>query len=49
MIVTMDLNVSPVPEDDEENFAKHVEPEDRFESGAETARRVLLNFIFLCP
>lgn len=50
MVVTMDLNVSPVPEDDEENFEEHIEefsaPEERFETGVETARRVFLNFAF---
>uniref|UniRef100_A0A2P2LYM9 mRNA guanylyltransferase n=1 Tax=Rhizophora mucronata TaxID=61149 RepID=A0A2P2LYM9_RHIMU len=39
----MDLNASPLPEDDEENFERHVEefnaPEDRFETAVETARR----------
>lgn len=53
MVVTMDLNVSPVPEDDEENFEEHIEefsaPEERFETGVETARRVFLNFAFWCP
>ncbi|XP_050214342.1 uncharacterized protein LOC126665556 isoform X2 [Mercurialis annua] len=43
MVVTMDLNVSPLPEDDEDNYEDHAEkyapPEERVISGAETARR----------
>ncbi|XP_065852096.1 uncharacterized protein [Euphorbia lathyris] len=43
MVVTMDLNVSPVPEDEEDNFGDHGDefspPEERFESAVETARR----------
>ncbi|CAL1399366.1 unnamed protein product [Linum trigynum] len=43
MVVAMDLNASPLPEDDEDNFESHVEqysaPEERIESGAELARR----------
>lgn len=50
MVVTMDLNASPVPEEDDENFEGHIEeysaPEERFETAVETARRVFLNFIF---
>ncbi|KAJ4834759.1 hypothetical protein Tsubulata_012596 [Turnera subulata] len=44
MVVTMDLNVSPRPDEDEENFEGHIEAytsleEDRTESAVETARR----------
>ncbi|EEF34492.1 mRNA capping enzyme, putative [Ricinus communis] len=43
MVVTMDLNVSPLPEDEEENFEEHVEkftaPAEHFETAVETARR----------
>ncbi|KAI4353170.1 hypothetical protein L6164_002141 [Bauhinia variegata] len=44
MIVAMDLNASPVPEDDEENFEGHVveeysAPEERIESAVDIARR----------
>ncbi|XP_061344419.1 uncharacterized protein LOC133290366 [Gastrolobium bilobum] len=45
MIVAMDLNASPVPEEDEDTFEEriHVEeftaPEERIESGADIARR----------
>lgn len=53
MVASMDLNVSPVPEDEEDSFEKHVEefsaPEDRFESAVETARRVLLILSFHAP
>lgn len=48
MIVAMDLNASPVPEEDEDIFEEepiHVQqyaaPEERIESGADIARRVL--------
>lgn len=54
MIVAMDLNASPVPEEDEDIFEEriHVQefiaPEERIESGADIARRVplLLSFSF---
>ncbi|XP_022966528.1 mRNA-capping enzyme isoform X1 [Cucurbita maxima] len=43
MIVSMDLNASPVPEEDEETFERHEEvysaPEEHIESGASIARR----------
>ncbi|CAL1378872.1 unnamed protein product [Linum trigynum] len=43
MVVAMDLNASPLPEDEEDNFENHVEqyiaPDERIESGAELARR----------
>ncbi|KAJ8899770.1 hypothetical protein K2173_019470 [Erythroxylum novogranatense] len=43
MIVPMDLNASPLPEDEEENFEGNVEeysaPEERYETAVETARR----------
>ncbi|KAJ6968756.1 hypothetical protein D5086_029571 [Populus alba] len=43
MVVTMDLNVLPGPEDNEDNFEGNIEehgaPEERFESAAEIARR----------
>lgn len=42
MIVTMDLNASPLPDDDEEPFDIHSEvyvPEDHQETAVETARR----------
>ncbi|XP_062166019.1 uncharacterized protein LOC133872513 isoform X2 [Alnus glutinosa] len=43
MIVAMDLNASPVPEEDEDTFEQHIEedsaPEERIESGADIARR----------
>lgn len=45
MIVTMDLNASPLPDDDEEPFDIHSEvyvPEDHQETAVETARRVLI-------
>lgn len=49
MVVTMDLNVSPVPEGDEDNSEGHVEEYsaagERSESAVETARRVFLNSI----
>jgi mRNA-capping enzyme len=49
MVVTMDLNVLPGPEDNEDNFEGNIEehgaPEERFESAAEIARRVILNYI----
>jgi hypothetical protein len=54
MIVAMDLNASPVPEEDEDVFdervhvQEYIAPEERVESGAEIARRVLfLLFFFL--
>ena len=47
MVVTMDLNVSPGPEDTEDIFEGSTEeysaPQERFESAAEIARRVILN------
>lgn len=58
MIVAMDLNASPVPEEDEDIFEEeepvHVQqfvaPEERIESGADIARRVLfLIFLFFIP
>lgn len=46
MIVAMDLNASPVPEEDEDTFEQHIEEDsasgERIESAVETARRVLL-------
>jgi mRNA-capping enzyme len=45
MIVAMDLNASPVPEEDEDVFdervhvQEYIAPEERVESGAEIARR----------
>ncbi|XP_024027932.1 mRNA-capping enzyme isoform X1 [Morus notabilis] len=45
MIVAMDLNVSPVPEEDEETFDRHIEEysapehEERVESAVDIARR----------
>lgn len=45
MIVSMDLNASPVPEEDEDTFEQRVEeysaPEERVESAVDIARRVL--------
>lgn len=52
MIVAMDLNASPVPEEDEDTFEErlHVEeftaPEERIESGADIARRVPFPLLF---
>jgi len=52
MIVSMDLNASPVPEEDEDIFEEKIhveefhEPEERIETGADIARRV--PFIFFC-
>lgn len=43
MIGTMDLNASPLPEEDEDGFEGHVEQyavHERIESGAEILRRV---------
>lgn len=46
----MDLNASPVPEDDEETFERHIEeysaPEERVESAVDIARRVFFLFLF---
>lgn len=46
MIVSMDLNASPVPEEDEDTFEQNIEeypaPEERIESAVDIARRVLL-------
>ncbi|KAJ7961298.1 mRNA-capping enzyme [Quillaja saponaria] len=43
MIVAMDLNASPVPEEDEDTFEQHIEeytaPEERIESAVDIARR----------
>ncbi|KAJ7950192.1 mRNA-capping enzyme [Quillaja saponaria] len=43
MIVSMDLNASPVPEEEEDTFERHIEectaPEDRVESAVDIARR----------
>jgi len=53
MIVAMDLNASPVPEEDEDIFEEkiHVEefhaPEERVETGADIARRVPFIYSFL--
>lgn len=45
MIVSMDLNASPVPEEDEDTFEQNIEeypaPEERIESAVDIARRVL--------
>lgn len=45
MIVAMDLNASPVPEEDEDIIEQHIEeysaPEERIESAVDIARRVL--------
>ena len=44
MIVAMDLNASPVPEEDEDAFGGHFEeynaPEERVETAVDIARRV---------
>lgn len=46
MIVAMDLNASPLPEEDEETFERHIEeytaPEEHVETAVEISRRVLL-------
>lgn len=53
MIVAMDLNASPLPEEDEDIFEEkiHVEeihaPEERPETGADIARRVSFVYKFL--
>ncbi|WRX23035.1 Dual specificity phosphatase [Theobroma cacao] len=43
MIASMDLNASPLPEDDEETYERHIEhysaPEDHVESAVEISRR----------
>lgn len=47
MIGSMDLNASPLPEEDEDTFEGHIEEyaaQERIESGAEILRRVLLYF-----
>lgn len=55
MIVAMDLNASPVPEEDEDTFEEriHVEefnaPEERIETGADIARRVPVHLFIFCP
>ena len=50
-IVAMDLNASPVPEEDEDTFEQHIEeysaPEERIESAVDIFRRVLLFFSLL--
>lgn len=50
MIVAMDLNASPIPEEDDETFDGHTEeynaPEERVETGADIARRVFLLLFF---
>lgn len=51
MIAAMDLNASPLPEEDEDTFESHIEhysaaPEERIESGADIARRVFLFIYF---
>lgn len=54
MIFSMDLNASPLPEEDEEeNIVEHVEEvteEERTETAVETLRRVpiLLLLLYLC-
>lgn len=54
MIFSMDLNASPLPEEDEEeNILEHVEEvteEERTETAVETLRRVpiLLLLLYLC-
>lgn len=50
MIGAMDLNASPLPEEDEDTFEGHIEEyaaQERVESGAEILRRVLLSFSFI--
>ena len=51
MIVAVDLNASPVPEDDQDDFGDQVEeyhaPEERVESAVDIARRVSF-LLFLC-
>ena len=53
MIVSMDLNASPVPEEDEDIFEEKIhveefhEPEERIETGADIARRVPFIFFSL--
>lgn len=51
MIGSMDLNASPVPEEDEETFERHEEvysaPEEHIETGASIARRVCVQYILL--
>ena len=51
MIASMDLNASPLPEDDEETYERHIEhysaPEEHVESAVEISRRVLLEFSLL--
>ena len=57
MIVSMDLNASPVPEEDEDIFEEKIhveefhEPEERIETGADIARRVpfIYNFLSFYP
>ena len=51
MIVAMDLNASPVPEEDEDTFEGHVveeyhAPEERVETAVDIARRVPFPLIF---
>lgn len=51
MIVAVDLNASPVPEDDEDDFGRQVEeyrtPEERVESAVDIAHQVS-SPLFLC-
>lgn len=51
MTAAMDLNASPLPEDDEETFEGYSAPEysapqEHVESAVDIARRVLLFFFF---
>lgn len=49
MLVAMDLNASPLPEEDEETFERHIEeytaPEEHVETAVEISRRVLLSIM----
>lgn len=51
IIISMDLNASPLPEEDEEeNIVDHVElvtEEEHIETAVETLRRVAILFLFL--
>lgn len=46
----MDLNASPLPEDDEQPYADHIESvliqDERPETAVETLRRVIYYFLF---
>lgn len=48
----MDLNASPVPEEDEDTFERHIEeytqPEERIETAVDIARRVPFPLFFDC-